>query len=453
MSSEERNVNMLFKVMDLGLKSISTVENVIGDVLKYLNRDPDARLLKKELDHDGNLKFCVCKEEFARELSARLDRMGIPNLVSGSVSMDGACMILFSDKHEKEVEKILAQFRAEHDRGGIVPKSIINSRSGGNVLEIQHLNHYEATLMEEQAKAQGINIAIDNPSRDEFTIIFDKADRNVMNNIRMTVAVQMCSGPAMEALKKQIDYENDISMKFAKEASAYQGNTPYYLTDLDGTTMKISGDKVTFQEKGGYEAVIDADDFGRDEKVMSFVASLNCPVKLTEKEYEQFQKLSKEEQLNVLIQKDRENGRPALTQQEYDAIRKMEDARTLYEQKLAQDNPSQEVYQYSYTNNEMRMAVFEEFEQINQEAVHDKQALNNEDVEILDDARSQFRGYTVEEPKMSVEQQEFSEAVLENDFDRMEKEFGIDERWQDIIEDRNANYIPDDLEDPRLFDD
>ena len=199
--------------------------------------------------------------------------------------------------------------------------------------------------------------------------------------------------------------------------------------------------------------MIDTDDFGRDEKVMAFAASLNCPVKLMEKEYEQFQKLSEEEQLNVLIQKDRENGRPALTQQEYDAIRKMEDARTLYEQKLAQDNPSQEIYQYSYTNNEMRMAVFEEFEQINQEAVHDKQALNNEDVEILDDARSQFRGYTVEEPKMSVEQQEFSEAVLENDFDRMEKEFGIDERWQDIIEDRNANYIPDDLEDPRLFED
>ena len=52
MSSEERNVNMLFKVMDLGLKSISTVESVIGDVLKYLNRDPDARLLKNELDSE-----------------------------------------------------------------------------------------------------------------------------------------------------------------------------------------------------------------------------------------------------------------------------------------------------------------------------------------------------------------------------------------------------------------
>ena len=112
MSSEERNVNMLFKVMDLGLKSVSTVSNVIGDVLKYLNRNPDARLLKNELDHDGNLKFCVCKPEYAKELSARLDRMGIPNLVSASVAMDGACMILFSDKHEKEVEKILAQFRA-----------------------------------------------------------------------------------------------------------------------------------------------------------------------------------------------------------------------------------------------------------------------------------------------------------------------------------------------------
>ena len=53
---------------------------------------------------------------------------------------------------------------------------------------------------------------------------------------------------------------------------------------------------------------------------------------------------------------------------------------------------------------------------------------------------------------LSYEQQEYADAVLENDFDRLEKEFDMDDRWQKIINDRNANFIPDDLEDPESLD-
>ena len=35
---------------------------------------------------------------------------------------------------------------------------------------------------------------------------------------------------------------------------------------------------------------------------------------------------------------------------------------------------------------------------------------------------------------------------------RLEKEFDMDDRWQKIINDRNANFIPDDLEDPESLD-
>lgn len=185
---------------------------------------------------------------------------------------------------------------------------------------------------------------------------------------------------------------------------------------------------------------------------MSLVGAMNCPTKLTEEDYSKYEKLSEKEKKDYLIAVDKENGRPQLSQAEYEAIRKMEDSRILYEQKLAQDNPEQEIYQYSYLNNEMRMETFAEFEKINQEAVHDRPALDNSDIELLDDARSQYRGYAEKQSELSYEQQEYADAVLENDFDRLEKEFDMDDRWQKIINDRNANFIPDDLEDPESLD-
>ena len=60
--------------------------------------------------------------------------------------------------------------------------------------------------------------------------------------------------------------------------------------------------------------------------------------------------------------------------------------------------------------------------------------------------------YAEKQSELSYEQQEYADAVLENDFDRLEKEFDMDDRWQKIINDRNANFIPDDLEDPESLD-
>lgn len=452
-SDVERNVNMLFKTADLQIKTVTTVMSVVKDLFEYLSKDNDVRMLKKELNEKNReLQFFVCKPEYMKDLATRLEQIGIPHVVSASASLDGAGIILFSSKHREEIEKILAEFRAEHSRGGLTTKDVVCGKAENGTAQIEHLDHYEAAIMIEQAKAQGINVALDSNGKDDFNIIFDQNDKAVMDNIRMTTAIQKCSGPAYEALKKQIDYEDAVSMEQAKDAASYNKNQAYYLTDINGTVMRVTADKVTYQEKGGKEIIIDSDDFQRDSKIMSLVGAMNCPTKLTEEDYSKYEKLSEKEKKDYLIAVDKENGRPQLSQAEYEAIRKMEDSRILYEQKLAQDNPEQEIYQYSYLNNEMRMETFAEFEKINQEAVHDRPALDNSDIELLDDARSQYRGYAEKQSELSYEQQEYADAVLENDFDRLEKEFDMDDRWQKVINDRNANFIPDDLEDPESLD-
>ena len=67
-SDVDRNVNMLFKVAFLGLKSVTSLEAVAYHTLEYMNRDPDAKILKKHIDKGGNLSFSVCQPEYEQEL-------------------------------------------------------------------------------------------------------------------------------------------------------------------------------------------------------------------------------------------------------------------------------------------------------------------------------------------------------------------------------------------------
>lgn len=277
-SDVERNVNMLFKTADLQIKTVTTVMSVVKDLFEYLSKDNDVRMLKKELNEKNReLQFFVCKPEYMKDLATRLEQIGIPHVVSASASLDGAGIILFSSKHREEIEKILAEFRAEHSRGGLTTKDVVCGKAENGTAQIEHLDHYEAAIMIEQAKAQGINVALDSNGKDDFNIIFDQNDKAVMDNIRMTTAIQKCSGPAYEALKKQIDYEDAVSMEQAKDAASYNKNQAYYLTDINGTVMRVTADKVTYQEKGGKEIIIDSDDFQRDSKIMSLVGAMNCP--------------------------------------------------------------------------------------------------------------------------------------------------------------------------------
>ena len=128
-------------------------------------------------------------------------------------------------------------------------------------------------------------------------------------------------------------------------------------------------------------------------------------------------------------------------------IKKYEESRTLYEAKLAQDNPDQEIYQYSYMNNEMRMPAFEEMEQINSDAIHDRrEAIDAPEPEYYDEARGLYLGYRDEEPELTYEDEKFMEDILDEELEHTASDYGRDEEMLDLSYDRNANYIPDDME-------
>ena len=96
----------------------------------------------------------------------------------------------------------------------------------------------------------------------------------------------------------------------------------------------------------------------------------------------------------------------------------------------------------------MRMATFQEYEEINREAVHDKKELRETDVpEIYDDARSFYRGMRDELESVPIEEEQYADAVISNDLDEMEKldeTFEKDDFAVEMMNDLDANMIPDD---------
>jgi hypothetical protein len=175
------------------------------------------------------------------------------------------------------------------------------------------------------------------------------------------------------------------------------------------------------------------------------------PVELSKEEFQDYVKQDLIEKENTVITKDLEKEKLNISDTERVEIQKMRDNRILYEQKLAQDNPEQEIYSYSYLNAEMKMEEFKEFEKINYESVHDEKELRESDAPIIyDDARSLYRGFKDEIETVPYEEERYAEAVIDYDLEelkRLDKEFKRIDNLDDIQNDRNANMIPDDLED------
>ena len=212
--------------------------------------------------------------------------------------------------------------------------------------------------------------------------------------------------------------------------------------------MTVTADKVVYKEYGGAETVIDYADFGRNKTITDFIAGMNNGRELTKGQFQFYEEADLTGKKQIVIRADHENGRPGFSREQIAELKKMEENRLLYEQKLSMDNPEQEVYSYSYLNNEMRMAAFQEYEAINREAVHDKKELRETDAPaIYDDARSLYRGMRDEYEEVPTEAEKYAEYIIDNEIDRLEEleeEFNRADQFTEIIHDADANMLPDD---------
>lgn len=444
----DRTINLLFKHSDLLLKSATVLTDTLYGLLNYLSNGYDTKLLNKHLKNGGKFEFLLCETKAAPELEMKLKREGVPYICSSVATIDGKKMFLYADKDARLVERVVNEYRCEHNKGGLHSKDIVYTYANGDIHRIKGLDRYEATLFIEYAKQQGIFVAVEAPDRNTYQVVYASGDRHIMDNIKMTIAIQKTYPKAYHALKEQIDYEDQCKSDLISKAQKHETNVPLYLVDFSGNYFIVTADKATYHEYGGAESVIDYMDYDRDEKIAAFISTMDNPRELNPLDFNKYEEAGIETKKDIV--KAADLGRPTLSLEEVEDIRKMLDERQLYELKLAQDNPEQEIYGYAYTNSEMRMASFEEMEQINGEAVHDKKEFRETAHPILyDDARSMYRGFRDEDEHIDMEAEKYADAVMDGRYDELEKldeEFSRDDLATEIMNDLNANMIPDDRE-------
>lgn len=455
----DRTVNLVHKNADITLKGVTTFMTVLATIGSWIDKNNEMSFLKKHMAVGGDIKTVLVDSDHLRALTQNLDQQGVDYHIFNGANVNGQAIVCFRDIDEHDVMKAAHAIRYPYRVGGSISKEMLAIESGDRMIKIPKLDWYEAKTLEGLAEQHRIHMYIEQRSEKSFDVYFSENDRDMCEKMKRTLAIQNAHPDVRHAIKKQVDYETKNEKDLMYEAVKYEGSIPYYIVDAKGCVMRITEDKVSYREKDGEEITVSYTDPLRMTMIRNQIASMSCPVKLDVQSYEEYEQ--SENPRKFLAEKDIENGRPKYSAKEQTAFKQLEkikeiENRELMEEKLAMSNPEQEILEYSYMNNEMRMTTFQEFEQINEDAVHDRNEQYVLDGEFYDDARSRFRGYTKSEDVVSINdlvRDDYNRSDIDISALRLDhsiEELGIDmdlcSSETELMNDMNGNLIPDDLE-------
>lgn len=432
----ERNLDMSFKLTNIFLNGSMLLTEVVSEILQYLNKDPAAKMLNNYMKNGGQLDFTVCNERYAKELEERLKDNGVVFLRT-SAANKGAEMFVYADIDREKVNEVVAEFRADHEKDGIVDRSVFYAYAEGNVRQMTGLDTAQAMLITEHAEKRDMKLMVSETQKGIFTIEFAAKDLSKMNRIRTETAIEL-SGVAGKALRKQLEYESQNVVEIINKTN--RGKETFYVVDLDGKEIKSDEVGVTYKGPEGLITVEHTEE-SFEERANELLQRMRGPVHLTEEQKHDFDMENNKKKF--LVTADKENGRPSYTEEEYKAIREMAAKKELYEIKLSLLNPEQQVYDICIENDDMRLATFEEFNDINEKQTEEYE---NDEInpEIMNEIKESIRNMqdTQGEP---IRDHELEEDILDGQEIERSEQLEEDLSW-DASHDKNGNLIPDEYE-------
>ena len=467
MSEVDKINNLGFQISNFAVDAMNTGATVAKEITEefskavyqllklHSERDEAARMLKKTMDNKKNLSYSYCSEDVSKIMAARIKEQGAPCIAGSHVVMDKKTheseqkyFILYREEDLPIVRAEINHLRLEYNKGLISTEELVST--GKALKAINGLNYNEAKLYAEHCKDLGLQFTLKEKDENVYTLVYTADDYQALDSIKMTVALEL-SGEAGDALKKQLDYEEKKYKNLVSDV--IKNDKEMEIVDLQNHRLSASSNKVRYYDNGK-QIDLDRRSPSFNEDLCKVLSLMKNPVELTMEEFKKQQYLDKASKKEFLYQKDKEHGRPELTKNEFIAISKMIKHQSLYEKKIAMENPVQRLYEYSYTNDEMRMATFESFEKSNklekeEQITEEIKNFDENEKELFKEATEQYN--QVDDQYIDAVEfasnSEIDNFILEDD---IETERDIFDNTDYIDLDRNG--IPDDLEDLELND-
>ena len=451
--------SMGFQVLNFATDALNTLSTINKDISETLyhalkpmsERDEAAKLLLKALEKKKNLNISYCSKEVSKLLEMRIKEQGVPCMAGTHIVRDNLTkeaeeksFIIFPEENLPIVRAEINHFRLENNKGLISTEELVHT--GRALKAIYGLSYDEAKLYAEHCKDLGLQFNLKEKEENEFTLVYTDNDSQALDSIKMTVAIEL-SGEAGKALKKQLAYEEEKYRKLSSEVINFEKEME--IVDLENHRLSVSRNKVRYYDNGK-QIELDKKSPSFNEDICKALSLMKNPVDLTIEEFQKQQYLDKTKKKEFLYQKDKEHGRPELTKNEFIAVSKMIKHHSLYEKKIAMENPVQKLYEYSYTNDEMRMATFESFEKSNK---LEKNEQITEEIKSFDENERELFKEAID--KYNEVDDQFIDSVefaSNSEIDDILLEGDIDRNAHDDIDyiDLDRNGVPDDWEHEEL---
>ena len=453
----EKMVNMGFRIGQMSAMYANSFMHGVNQFLKYMDRDKSAKLLHQYINRGGDIAVSFCHAEYLNKLDRRLSAEGITHVKAyNSITGENTGMLLYADYNSVKVSKILNQFRSEIGKHGMSEHEAIYEKSDMSVFRIGQLDYYKARLYLEHAKEIEADLAISEENDGSYVIKYNACDQDKVQLIRKIISLEL-SASAGEALKKQMDFENEKILKIDKMLSDHKFYYEKYVCGLDGSMIHLKNEYLFYY---GNEGTFKLDKRNPNfyKTAVGLVATIKQPVILGQKQYDYYKNLTINEKNQFLMQYELKNGRPKLSREEVQSIKLIREKVLRYELKLSLENPIQFKLHYAFENDEMRMAAFIEADQINEFSNEEmklyEKKMNEELLVTADKIYDELQEEVLQDHmiRKSLENQILSND-LEIDFERIETEYeyikNCDENEYDGYE--MMERIMEDMEDS--FDD
>ena len=365
-------IDLYFKTYTTTTNTAGNIVRVINELLKCLDRDSAAQALNKYIDKGGEISCSFCQPQYANALSKKLNAFGINHIATYNTAREGTGMIIYAAADENKVKKILEQYiREPKMESGLVTTEQIFIRSNDNVRKMEGLSYYEASLFAIHAKEQGVSISAEQTGlHNEYTVFYNAKEIQDIQNIQKMVSLEL-AGTAGKALEKQIDYEETNFNTIRNKIMNHQNEKEFYIADINGESISVNKDEIIYTFQDGHRVFDLNENPEWLDDIANLVAEMRNPVYMDKNTFMKWDRQDNEKKIEILYEQDKKNGRPELTQAEYEAAKRINEKIQLYYDKLAMGPVEQLKFHYALTNDEMKLAEFKSMESVNQEAKED----------------------------------------------------------------------------------